>query len=201
MTVPGRLTQVGRVLWQLGVTHIPSYSPEACGRIERVFGTLQMRLAPELRWAEIATIAAANRYLAEDFVPDDDVRFAVPAAKAGTALIAYAGPPLDEVLCMGAPVGRDNWVRWKGLFSLIAPQPPRHHYVPARVRAHEYAKGPLAMFYGPASLGCLYIRSRWPLINIGRALNSAQRSSLWICVQRAALPTILQAHHQQAADK
>ena len=42
----GRLTQVGRALKQLGITHIPSYSPEARGRIERVFGTLQMRLPP-----------------------------------------------------------------------------------------------------------------------------------------------------------
>lgn len=56
-------TQVGRALAQLGITHIPSYSPEARGRIERVFGTLQNRLPPELRVAGIKTIAAANRYL------------------------------------------------------------------------------------------------------------------------------------------
>ncbi len=54
-------TQVGRALAQLGITHIPSYSPEARGRMERVFGTLQNRLPPELRLAEIATIEAANR--------------------------------------------------------------------------------------------------------------------------------------------
>ncbi len=56
-----RPTQVGRALSQLGITHIPSYSPEARGRMERAFGTLQSRLPPELRLAGIATVEAANR--------------------------------------------------------------------------------------------------------------------------------------------
>ena len=60
-----KLTQVGHALQQLGVTHIPSSSPEARGRMERVFGTLQSRLPPELRLAKIATVEADNRYLNE----------------------------------------------------------------------------------------------------------------------------------------
>jgi hypothetical protein len=92
-----RLTQVGRALKQLGITHIPSYSPEARGRIERVFGTLQIRLPPELRLAEIATIAAANRYLEEHFLPDYNARSAVPAAEDGSAFIIYAGQPLRSI--------------------------------------------------------------------------------------------------------
>jgi hypothetical protein len=65
--------------------------------------------------AEIATIAAANRYLAEQFMPDYNARFAVPAAEVGSALLAYAGQRLDEVLCIQqeGQVGRDNCVRWK----------------------------------------------------------------------------------------
>lgn len=151
----GRLTQVGRALKQLGITHIPSYSPEARGRIERVFGTLQMRLPAELGLAEIATVAAANRYLEEHFVPDYNARFAVPAAEPGSAFLAYAGPPLDEVLCIQQErqVGRDNCVRWNGLFLQIPPQPHRHHYVKATVRVHEYPDGRLAIFDGPACLG------------------------------------------------
>ena len=74
-----KLTQVGRALQQLGITHIPSYSPEARGRMERVFGTLQMRLVPELRLAGIKTLAAANRFLKERFVPDYNARFAATA--------------------------------------------------------------------------------------------------------------------------
>ena len=75
-----QLTQVGRALSQLGITHIPSYSPQARGRMERAFGTLQKRLPQELRLAGIKTVAAANRYLRDRFVPDYNARFAVPAA-------------------------------------------------------------------------------------------------------------------------
>lgn len=147
-------TQVGRALAQLGITHIPSYSPEARGRMERVFGTLQGRLPHELRLAEIATIDAANRFLKERFVPDYNARFAVPAAEAGTAFIPYAGRPLADVLCVqeDRQVGRDNCVRWKGRSLQIPPQRHRHHYVRATVRVHEYPDGRLAIFDGPRCL-------------------------------------------------
>ncbi len=133
-----KLTQVGRAL-QLGVTHIPSYSPEARGRMERVFGTLQSRAPPELRLAEIATIEAANRYLEERFIPDYNARFAVAAAEPGSAFIPYAGRPLEDVLCIqeDRQVGRDNCVQWRRLSLQIPPQRHRHHYVKATVRVHE----------------------------------------------------------------
>jgi hypothetical protein len=149
-----RPTQVGRALAQLGITHIPSYSPEARGRMERVFGTLQSRLPPELRLAGIATVEAANRYLSEVFVPDYNARFAVPAAEHGSAFIPYAGRPLEDVLCVqeSRQVGRDNCVIWKGISLQIPAQRHRHHYVKASVRVHEYPDGRLAIFDGPSCL-------------------------------------------------
>jgi hypothetical protein len=104
-------TQVGRALSQLGITHIPSYSPQARGRMERVFGTLQKRLPQELRLARIKTVAAANRYLGERFVPDYNARFAVPP---GSAFVPYAGRPIADVLCIQEDrvVGADNCVSW-----------------------------------------------------------------------------------------
>src|SRR5712691_1028152 len=149
-----RLTKVGRALAQLGITHIPSYSPEARGRMERVFGTLQQRLPPELRLAEIATVEAANRYLTEQFVPDYNARFAVPAAEEGSAFIPYAGRPLEDVLCIqeSRQVGRDNCVVWNGIALQIPPQRHRHHYVKATVRVHGYPDGQLAIFDGPSCL-------------------------------------------------
>jgi transposase len=149
-----RLTQVGRALRQLGITHIPSYSPEARGRMERVFGTLQNRLPQELRWAKITTIDAANRYLTEQFLPDYNARFAVPAAEKGSAFVACAGRPLEDVLCVqeNRQVGRDNCIQWNGLALQIPPQRHRHHYVKATVRIHEYPDGSLAIFDGPTCL-------------------------------------------------
>lgn len=147
-------TQVGRALAQLGITHIPSYSPEARGRMERAFGTIQSRLPPELRLAEIATTAAANCYLKEQFVPDYNARFAVPAAEEGSAFIPYAGRPLADILCVqdSRQVGRDNCVNWNGISLQIPPQRHRHHYVKASVRVHEYPDGRLAIFDGPSCL-------------------------------------------------
>ena len=149
-----RPTQVGRALAQLGITHIPSYSPEARGRVERVFGTLQGRLPQELGLARIKTVAAANRYLRDRFIPDYNARFAREPAEPGSAFVPYVGRPLEDVLCVQEDrrVGRDNCVAWKGRALQIPPQPHRHHYVRATVRVHEYPDGALAIFDGPRLL-------------------------------------------------
>jgi transposase len=149
-----RLTQVGRALSQLGITHIPSYSPQARGRMERVFGTLQNRLPQELRLAGIKTLAAANRYLTQRFVPDYNARFAIPAAEPGSAFVPYAGRPIEDVLCVQEDrvVGADNCVSWRRCSLQIPPQRHRQHYVRATVRVHEYRDGSLAIFDGPRCL-------------------------------------------------
>jgi hypothetical protein len=147
------LTQVGRALDQLGIEHIPSYTPEGRGRMERLFGTLQQRLPQELRLAGIGSIAAANQYLAEVYLPEHNRRFAVPAAEPGSAFVPFVGT-LDEILCSHADrvVGRDNCVRYSGLSLQIPEQRHRHHYVKAKVRVHEYPDGGIALFHGPRCL-------------------------------------------------
>ena len=68
-------TQVGRALAQLGIELIAAYSPQARGRSERMFGTLQKRLPQELRLNGITTMAAANRFLQDVFLPAHNARF------------------------------------------------------------------------------------------------------------------------------
>jgi len=92
-----RLTQVGRALRQLGIEHIPAYSPEARGRSERAFRTLQDRLPKELALAGITERAAANRYLTEHFLPQHNARFMVGATEPGTAFIPWVGSTLAEM--------------------------------------------------------------------------------------------------------
>jgi transposase len=149
-----QLTQVGRALSQLGITHIPSYSPQGRGRMERVFGTLQKRLPQELRLARIKTVAAANRFLKERFVPDHNARFAVPAAEPGSAFVPYVGRPIEDVLCVQEDrvVGADNCVSHHRRSLQIPAQRHRQHYVRATVRVHEYPDGWLAIFDGPRCL-------------------------------------------------
>jgi transposase len=80
------LTQVGRALEQLGVEHIGAFSPQARGRSERAFQTLQDRLVKELRLAGIARIEAANAFIREVYLPAHNARFAVDPAGEGSAL-------------------------------------------------------------------------------------------------------------------
>jgi transposase len=150
-----RPTQVGRALAQLGIEHIAAYSPEARGRIERLFGTLQNRLPQELRVAGVATVEAANRYLAEVFLPAFNARFAVPAAEPGSAFVPYAGAGLADILCAQTErvVGNDNTVRYRGLSLQIPEHRHRRHFVRVKVRVHEYADGSPAAFHGPRRRG------------------------------------------------
>ena len=74
------LTQVGRALERLGIEHIAAYSPEARGRSERMFGTLQDRLIKELAKAGLREIDAANQWIRQVYLPAHNARFARPAA-------------------------------------------------------------------------------------------------------------------------
>jgi transposase len=149
-------TQVGRALAQLGIEHIAAYSPQARGRSERLFRTLQDRLVKELAQAGITDdIEAANRYIAEVYLPAHNARFAVPAEREGSAFVAVSGPgapaQVREVLCRqeGRQVGNDNCVSWRGRSLQIPPSLLRPHFVRAKVRLHEYPDGAVALFWGP----------------------------------------------------
>ena len=85
-------TQVGRALQQLGIELIPAYSPEARGRSERMFGTLQKRLPQELRLAGVTTMEAANRFLREHFLAQHNSRFRHRARGAGVGLRSLRRP-------------------------------------------------------------------------------------------------------------
>jgi transposase len=148
------LTQVGRALAQLGAEHIAAYSPQARGRSERVFRTLQDRLSKELRLAGITDIEAANRWLAETYIATHNAQFAVAAEQPGSAFIPDRAEAWREILCVQdtRQVGNDNIVKWRSLRLQIPPSPLRPHFVKATVRVHEYPDGSLAVFLGPHRL-------------------------------------------------
>lgn len=79
-------TQFGRIMHRLGVEMIKAYSPQAKGRIERLWGTLQSRLPVELRLHRIATIEAANAFLCA-YLPHFNAQFAVPPADTYSAFV------------------------------------------------------------------------------------------------------------------
>jgi transposase InsO family protein len=150
-----RPTQVGLALRQLGITHIAAYSPQARGRSERMFGTLQDRLIKELALVGISDIERANQWLRKVYLPSHNRRFARPPALPESA---FAAPPeratLIETLCVqdDRVVERDNTVSWRKIKLQLPDSPVRHHWVRARVRVHQYPDATLAVFHGPHCL-------------------------------------------------
>ncbi|GAB4167735.1 MAG: ISNCY family transposase [Wenzhouxiangellaceae bacterium] len=148
------LTQFGRAMAQLGVEMIPGYSPEARGRCERQFATHQGRLPKELAAQGITTMAAANRYLREHYLPAFNREFCVKPAVEGSAFVPFIGPGLDDILCeqYERTVNKDNCVSFEGLKLQIPADRYRRHYVKAKVRVHRYPDRSLAIFHGPRRL-------------------------------------------------
>jgi transposase len=148
------LTQFGRALKQLGVEHIAAYSPQARGRSERAFETLQDRLPKELKLAGIDTVEAANRWLSESYIAEHNQRFAIAAEQEGSAFVADPIEAWREILCIqeDRTVGNDNTVKWERRSLQLPPSRLRPHFVKATVRVHEYPDGQLAVYWGPHRL-------------------------------------------------
>src|SRR6201992_1071835 len=99
------LTQVGRALSQLGIEHIAAYSPQARGRSERVFHTLQDRLPKEFKLAGIITVEAANTWLRDSFIAEHNARFAIQAEQTGSAFVPDRAGVGREILCVHVNAG------------------------------------------------------------------------------------------------
>jgi len=149
-----RLTQVGRALARLGIEHIPAYSPQARGRSERMFGTLQGRLPKELSLFGIRDIEAANRYIREVYLLLHNDQFAVPPQIDESAFVACDPAILADIVCIehDRVVARDNTVAYEGRTLQLPQSPARAHYVKANVKVREYPDGTLAVFHGPRRL-------------------------------------------------
>jgi hypothetical protein len=140
--------QVSRVLKTLGIRQILARSPEARGRSERAFGTIQGRLPQELRLAGIKDYDRANRYLHDHFIPDFNRRFVVTPAQSESAFVRLAGMDLDLLVSATHErvVQKDNTVAFERLFLQLPPSRERR-YVRCPVIVHELVDGTLAVSY------------------------------------------------------
>jgi hypothetical protein len=145
-----QLTQVGRALARLGIEHIPSYSPQARGRSERLNRTFQDRLVNELRVAGIATIAAANMYLADRFVPQHNATFARAPRDPASAFVALGPTDLDAILCHEDTriVARDNTVSVDRRTLQIDRQPGRRSCAGLQVTVRHHLDGRITISQG-----------------------------------------------------
>ncbi len=143
------LTQFGRIMNELVITSISALSPQAKGRIERLWGTFQDRLVSELRLAGAKSLEEANEVL-RDFLPRYNRRFAVPAKEPGSAYRQVReGFVPDKVFCFKykRTVGADNVVSFEGHRLQIMPTNGRASYARCRVEVHKKLDGNLVVYY------------------------------------------------------
>lgn len=145
---------VPRALRTLGIRQILARSPEARGRSERAFGTIQGRLPQELRAAGITSYEGANTYLAEVFTPDFNQRFTVKPSQPESAFVRIAGVDLPLVLSSQHErvVRPDNTVTLENLVLQIPRSSDRRNFVRCPVIVHELVDDTLAVSYQGRSL-------------------------------------------------
>lgn len=147
-----RPTQFGRALEQLGITFIAARSPQAKGRVERLWGVLQDRLCSELRLAQASDLHSANAVL-RNFIADYNRRFARRPREMQTAW-RPAPENLERICCFVHPrvVSNDNIVQWEGRRFQIPPQGQRFSFAGAKVNLHHALDGRVSLYYGDTKL-------------------------------------------------
>src|SRR6266853_3717267 len=145
-------TQFGRALAQLGVIYIPANSPQAKGRIERLWGTFQDRLTSELRLVGAADLVTANDVLSR-FLPDYNRRFGCAPRETEKAWRTAPKDP-SRICCFVHErlVSNDNVVQWDGRRFQITPQPKRFSFAGAKVQLCESLRGSIEIYYGDSKL-------------------------------------------------
>jgi len=150
-----RRTQVGRALHQLGVEHILAYSPQARGRSERANRTLQDRLVKELQSHGIRSMARANRYLDEVFIPAYNEEFSRAPAVSESGFAPLGATDLEQIFCHREvrQVQRDNTLSLEGTLMQIPRQPGRRTCAGLEVEVRRHLDGTHTLYWATKLLG------------------------------------------------
>ncbi len=145
-------TQFGRAPAQLGITFIAAQSPQAKGRVERLWGVLQDRLCSELRLAQASDLDSANGVLRR-FIADYNRRFARTPRDAAKAW-RPAPDQLDRICSFlhERIVSNDNVVQWEGRRFQIPPQNRRFSFAGAKIQLYQALDGRVSLYYGDTRL-------------------------------------------------
>jgi len=146
------LTQFGRLLDELGITSIRSRSPQARGRVERLWGTFQGRLVSELRLAGASTLEEANKALG-DYLPKHNRKFAVPAKQPGSAFRSVPANA-DDCFCFKycRTVGLDNVIRIGPHRLQVLPTNGKSSFAHVRIEVRQAFDGSLSVFHQGSKL-------------------------------------------------
>lgn len=156
-------TQVERALNQLGIQLICAYSPQARGRSERLFGTWQKRLVPELRLAGITTMHEANRYLNNHFIPWHNRTLRVSPAQQGSAFLPLYRNDLERIFSVqhSRIVQKDHTVQFDNVRFQIPKQPMLPSLAKRKVTLYQHLDGLISIGLADTTLGCFHQDGRF----------------------------------------
>jgi len=143
-------TQMARALEELGIRMIYANSPQAKGRIERLWGTFQDRLVSEMRYEKIDEMKDANEYLLNIYLPSHNKKFSrQPALKESAWREIPENIKLENILCIKdkRKVKGDSTISYKGKWYKVLPTKTRYGFAKAEVETQEYLDGSLHIFY------------------------------------------------------
>jgi len=144
-------TQIARALEEeLGIRMIYANSPQAKGRIERLWGTFQDRLVSELRYEKIDEMEPANDYLLSVYLPSHNKKFAKePKLKESAWKKIPDGTKLENILCIKdkRKVKGDSTISYKGKWYKILPTKTRYGFAKAEIETQEHLDGTLHIFH------------------------------------------------------
>jgi hypothetical protein len=146
--------QIARVLRGLRIGVIYAHSPQARGRGERAFRTVQGRLPQELREAGVTNWDGANRYLWEVFMPDFNRKFTVDPLESDSAFMPLLGVDIERACALehDVTVYPDNTVRWQKQSFQIDEHPSRVSFARCKAVLVEYLDGRIEIEYGPTTI-------------------------------------------------
>lgn len=150
-------TQVGAALDALGIEPIFAKTPQAKGRVERLFGTIQDRLPAMLALEQITDIKPANAYIDEFFLDYYNDRFAQQPLDAHSAWRKlHRGADLDKILSLRyeATVANDNAIRFDKMLIDVPPGPGNRSYAGARAELRQLLDGSWKVYYQDKLIAC-----------------------------------------------
>jgi transposase len=187
-------TQVGWALRELAIEAIYALSPQAKGRIERLFGTLQDRLLAEMQKTGILEIEPANEFLQNQYLQAFNTQFGRKASEPQKAWRSRPpGLDLDRICSLRyeATVGNDNTVRLGGLLIDIPAGPYRTGYAKLRVEVRQLLDGSWRVYYQDRKIAQHPATElKEPLRTFRRKKKTAKATVPYSWVYQASAPTL-----------
>ncbi len=142
-----RKTQYQRMLAEVDIEVIHAYSPQAKGRVERLFGTLQDRLAKELVLNKIKTIDDANKFLKAGFIEEFNQQFSVEPTKDIDLHRSIEGYKLNSIFCIkkNRILKNDRTINYEGRWFALGKDQPIRLYPRSIITVCTYRDGTISL--------------------------------------------------------